>query len=155
LTVALTRRRRTGAAGGSARHVRRAVLATLEAEGAKARDVSILLTDDPEIRGLNRTYRGFDKPTDVLAFGLDEAELPEGLAAALAVGPLGDVVISVETARRQAERRRTSLDQELELLAVHGTLHLLGYDHERPEDARRMRSRTRSIRRHLAPHRPV
>ena len=139
----MTRRRRVGATGGDGRAVKRAVEVTLKVEGAEDREVSILLTDDREIHALNRDFRGVDKPTDVLAFALDEAE--DG-----AIDPsLGDVVISVECARRQASSRRTSLDTELELLVVHGTLHLLGYDHDAPEAARRMRNRTRAVRRRL------
>lgn len=119
-------------------------MTTLTLEGADAREVSILLTDDHEIQDLNRAYRGFDKPTDVLAFALDEAE--DG-----AVDPsLGDVVVSVERAQQQAVSRRVDLDAELELLVVHGTLHLLGYDHDDPDEARVMRNRTRAIRRYLA-----
>ena len=143
MSVDLTRRRRAGALGGDARKVKRAVLATLGAEGAEAREVSVLLTDDREIHALNREYRHKDKPTDVLAFALDEAEGGD-------LDPsLGDVVISVERARAQATSRRVSLDAELELLAVHGTLHLLGYDHDVPDRARVMRNRTRAIRRRL------
>lgn len=144
--VAFARRRRAGALGGNARSVKRAVQATLTAESADDREVSVLLTDDREIRRLNFAYRGQDKPTDVLAFALDEAE--DG-----AVDPsLGDVVVSVERARQQAAQRGVSLDHELELLVVHGTLHLLGYDHDEPEAARVMRNRTRAIRRQLARH---
>ncbi len=131
-----------GARGGSARAVRTAVEATLAHADAATREVSVLLTDDREIHALNRDYRGKDKPTDVLAFALDEGEGPPGL--------LGDVVISVERAVIQARARRVTLDHELELLAVHGTLHLLGHDHAEPEEARRMRAETRSIRRALA-----
>jgi probable rRNA maturation factor len=143
MVVSLKRRRRVGARGGSTAAVRRAIEATLAVEGAALRDVSVLLTDDREIHQLNRVYRGVDKPTDVLAFALDEGE------GAPKVGELGDVIISVERARSQAKSRRTSLDAELELLAVHGTLHLLGYDHAVAIDARRMRSKTRAIRRRL------
>lgn len=139
----LTRRRRQGARGGHVRDVRRAVEITLAYEEATHREVSVLLTDDREIHELNRMYRGQDKPTDVLAFALDEAE--DG-----ALDPsLGDVVISVQRAIQQAEQRRVSLESELELLAVHGTLHLLGYDHAAPDEARVMRNRTRAIRRRL------
>ena len=143
-SVAFVRRRRRGAAGGDAKAVKKAVAETLAFEGISNREVSVLLTDDREIQDLNRAYRGVDKPTDVLAFALDEAE--DG-----AVDPsLGDVVVSVERARAQAEGRRVTLDAELQLLVVHGTLHLLGYDHDEPEAARQMRNRTRSIRRRLA-----
>lgn len=108
----------------------------------------MLLTDDREIQELNRGYRQQDKPTDVLAFALDEAEGGD-------LDPsLGDVVISVERAQAQAASRKVTLDAELELLAVHGTLHLLGYDHEFPDEAKLMRARTRVIRRGLAPQRP-
>ena len=142
--VSFSRRRRAGAAGGNARAVKRAAEMTLVLEDAETREVSVLLTDDREIRSLNQGYRGLDKPTDVLAFALDEAE--NG-----AMDPcLGDVVISVERARSQAQSRGVSLDSELELLVVHGTLHLLGYDHDEPEAARQMRNRTRAIRRRLA-----
>lgn len=140
--VIVQRRRSAGARGGDARSVRRAVEATLEAEGAVDREVSVLLTDDREIHALNRTYRGLDAPTDVLAFALDEGLGPRDAG-------LGDVVISVERARAQAKSRRVDLDRELELLAVHGTLHLLGYDHAEAEEARAMRNRTRAIRRRL------
>jgi probable rRNA maturation factor len=143
MMIHLLRRRRAGAVGGSVPALRRAIAATLEAEGAAHREVSVLLTDDAEIRALNRDHRGKDKPTDVLAFALDEAG--EVLEASL-----GDVVISVERARAQAAGRGVELDHELELLAVHGTLHLLGYDHAEPDEARTMRARTRAIRAALA-----
>lgn len=141
MAVLIERRRRKGARGGAARQVRRAVEAVLAYEGAVHREVSVLLTDDAEIQTLNRDYRGVDKPTDVLAFAMDEAG-----AVDLS---LGDVVISVERARAQAASRNVELDRELELLAVHGTLHLLGYDHAEPGEARVMRNRTRAIRRGL------
>src|SRR5262245_32128952 len=141
MAVVVQRRRRAGARGGSLRRVRRAVDAVLAAEAAQDREVSVLLTDDDEIHSLNRDYRGVDKPTDVLAFALDEAGRMDV--------SLGDVIISVERAQKQAASRRVDLDRELELLAVHGTLHLLGYDHAEPNEARRMRARTRAIRRSL------
>lgn len=143
MPVLIERRRRKGAQGGAARQVRRAVEATLAYEGASHREVSVLLTDDAEIRALNRDYRGEDRPTDVLAFAMDEAG-----AVDLS---LGDVVISVQRAQAQANSRRVELDKELELLAVHGTLHLLGYDHAEPREARVMRNRTRAVRRRLRP----
>lgn len=146
MSILLSRRRRPGARGGSARGVRHAVEATLDAERRAEREVSVLLTDDREIHELNRAYRGIDAPTDVLAFAFDEAD-PAGPAEARS---LGDVVISVERAKKQAAARRVDLDRELELLAVHGTLHLLGYDHGALKEARVMRAKTRSIRRRLA-----
>lgn len=141
MPVLVTRRRRAGARGGDFRSLRRAIQLTLELEGASEREVSLLLTDDAEIHELNRDYRHKDKPTDVLAFALDEA--------GESFGSLGDVVVSVERVRAQARSRRVELDQELELLVVHGTLHLLGYDHAMKAEAREMRAKTRQIRRHL------
>jgi probable rRNA maturation factor len=142
MPVLVTRRRRRGARGGDLPRMKRAVQKTLEVEGAEGREVSVLVTDDKEIHELNRTWRQKDKPTDVLAFALDEA--------GESFGPIGDVVVSVERARAQAKSRRVELDHELELLVVHGTLHLLGYDHEEAEEARLMRRRTRQIRRILS-----
>ncbi|MBK8012212.1 MAG: rRNA maturation RNase YbeY [Deltaproteobacteria bacterium] len=154
MPVTLLRRRRKGAAGGSTLVVRRAVLEALADASAEARSVAVLLTDDAEIRGLNAGFRGFDKPTDVLAFALDDAgesaeAAPTEGESAKGEGELGDIVISVERARSQAASRRVTLDSELELLAVHGALHLLGYDHDVPARAKRMRAKTRAIRARL------
>jgi probable rRNA maturation factor len=97
---------------------------------------------DPEIQILNRQYRGKDKPTDVLSFPLADALQPF---------LLGDVVISVETAARQAQRRGHSLREELQILLVHGILHLLGYDHEiSRSEAIRMRRKEEEVRAVLA-----
>ncbi len=87
--------------------------------------MSVLLTDDEEIRRLNRDYRGKDKPTDVLSFSQAEGEFGD-----VVPDMLGDVVISIETARRQASESAISLESELDSLLVHGILHLAGYDHE-------------------------
>ena len=76
------------------------------------------------MRVLNRLFRGYDRPTDVLSFASDPTEFPEDQTY------LGDIVISAETAERQAQRRGSSLDRELRVLALHGFLHLLGYNHE-------------------------
>ena len=101
----------------------KSILSALECDSA---EVSILFVDDDRMRELNRTWRGKDRTTDVLAFSQREGVSPPGSEALL-----GDVVISVETASRQAKERGTSLDDELDLLMVHGVLHLLGFDHER------------------------
>jgi probable rRNA maturation factor len=94
---------------------------------------------------LNREWRGVDRPTDVLAFA--QAEGPGGAPAGL----LGDVVISIDTARRQAAERRAALGAELDRLLIHGVLHLVGYDHERSAaEARRMRRRENDLARRLA-----
>ncbi|RLA94020.1 MAG: rRNA maturation RNase YbeY [Deltaproteobacteria bacterium] len=89
--------------------------------GLKGRELSVLLVEDAEIRELNRRYLGRDRPTNVLAFPM---EGPQSF-------PLGDVVISTETAEREARERGVSLEEEMALLLAHGVLHLLGYDHER------------------------
>jgi len=143
MTISFLRRRRRAAKGGDGRRLKRVVSEALGFEGVTERDVSILLTDDQEIHQLNLQWRGKDKPTDVLAFAYDESVAFPGLEHLM---PLGDVIISVETAIRQAYSRKVSLDKELELLAVHGTLHLLGYDHDFPEEAKLMRKKTRQIR---------
>jgi probable rRNA maturation factor len=107
-------------------------------------ELSIALVDDPEIQALNSAWRGRDRPTDVLAFSLEEGAHPERR------GPLlGDVVIGIETAARQARARRRGLDDEVARLLVHGALHLVGYDHVRVRDARRMRAAERRVLRAL------
>lgn len=86
--------------------------------GASDRSATVALVGDARIQELNRDYRGYDKPTDVLSFPADQPDY------------LGDIVISVETAHRQAHRRGSNLRRELKVLTLHGLLHLLGYDHE-------------------------
>jgi probable rRNA maturation factor len=98
-------------------------------------ELSIVLTDDEEIRHLNRVYRRLDRPTDVLAFAQGEGELAE-----LAGEVLGDIVVSVPTARRQARERGATLFEEVTMLTAHGLLHLLGWDHETPSRDRAMRA---------------
>jgi probable rRNA maturation factor len=98
----------------------------------------VFLVGDSRIRTLNRQYRGVDSPTDVLAFAMGEGEF-----AGLHPHILGDVVISVDTASKQAKKAGHSLQEELRLLGVHGTLHLLGYDDETSSGSARMRRRER------------
>lgn len=106
-------------------------------------EVSVLLVGDRRMRRLNKQYRKRDKSTDVLAFPLQEGPGPRTVL-------LGDVVISVPMARRQARESNRSLDRELTVLLVHGILHLCGYDHERGiEEARRMQRRERAILRRV------
>ena len=102
--------------------------------------VNLILTDDAEIHILNRDYRGIDAPTDVLSFSQIEGDQPfvPPPSGSLA---LGDVVISVDTAQRQAKEQGHSLEQELAHLAVHGALHLLGYAPETDEDESRLNAR--------------
>ncbi len=92
--------------------------------GPEGGAATLVLVGDDRMRVLNRMFRGYDRPTDVLAFASDKSEDPEDQSY------LGDIVISAETANRQALRRGSNLDRELKVLALHGFLHLLGYDHE-------------------------
>ena len=104
-------------------------------------ELSIALVDDATIHGLNHTYRHKDKATDVLAFPLQELAPP----SLPAPGLLGDVILSVETARRQAARHRRPLLAELTMLLAHGLLHLLGHDHQTDAQEREMTARTRAL----------
>jgi probable rRNA maturation factor len=115
--------------------LQRAARQTLRCEGAPPCELSILLTDDAEIRVLNREYRGVDKPTDVLSFAQWEGE------PIVAGSSLGDVVISMQTAQQQAHELQRSLDAVVAHLVVHGVLHLLGHDHAEANEERRMRAR--------------
>src|SRR5437868_11786333 len=112
-------------------------------------ELSILLTDDEEIHELNRVFRHRDQPTDVLAFAMREGETiaasPPGDAAKGLPEILGDVIVSIETARRQATRRRRALEGELCELLAHGLLHLVGYDHQTRDEARVMGVETRRL----------
>lgn len=114
----------------------RALVATakklLAAAGEPSSSLSLTLVDDAAIRELNRDHRGKDKATDVLSFSLVE----NGSASAERL--LGDVVISIETARRQASEYDASLQDELYRLLIHGILHVLGHDHERADERRVM-----------------
>ena len=104
--------------------------------------VSVTFVDDAAIHELNREHRGVDRPTDVLSFPQFEAdeEIPEGMPHVL-----GDLVVSLETARRQAEEYGHSEEREIAFLLVHGFLHLLGYDHETAEDEAEMREEQRVL----------
>jgi len=122
----------------------------LRAAGAARSSVSLLLVGDRTMRGLNRRYRRKDRTTDVLAFLARGAPprtpyVPRGTSALL-----GDVVISLPQAVRQAKAAGHSTDREMTLLLIHGTLHLLGYDHERSaRAARRMHRKERAVLRGL------
>ena len=104
-------------------------------------ELSVSLVSDRKITELNRTYRNHNRPTDVLAFSLNEGDF-----GGINPGVLGDVVISLETAQRQAQEHRHSDEEELCLLLIHGILHLLGYDHEQGGgEAKKMRSKARAL----------
>ena len=115
----------------------------LEAEDAPPCELSVTVTDDETVRGLNREYAGEDAVTDVLSFSQREGE--EFVAAPGSVPPLGEVVIAYPQATRQAEERDRSVEEEVARLLIHGTLHLLGYDHAEAEEERRMRAREEEL----------
>jgi probable rRNA maturation factor len=136
------------AAGKPENAVRRAVTQAAAMLSTGPAELAIVLTDDSTIRALNRDWRGVDKPTNVLAFPTQQA----------AAGHLGDIVLAFETISREARGERKPLAHHLAHLAVHGFLHLVGFDHERPKDALEMERTERKILRQLAipdPYRPV
>jgi probable rRNA maturation factor len=95
-------------------------------------DLSIVIEDDAVLKELNKQYRGIDSTTDVLSFSANEIDPSTGVTY------LGDIIISLEQAQRQAEKSGHALLAELQLLAVHGTLHLLGHDHAEDEEKEAM-----------------
>jgi probable rRNA maturation factor len=111
---------------------------------AEATEVAIVLTDDSGIRTLNRDWRGIDKPTNVLSF-------PAATVQASRMQPrmLGDIAIAYETTAREAEDEGKPFGHHLSHLAVHGFLHLVGYDHENDADAETMEALERTILRSL------
>jgi len=119
--------------------VRQAVREVVISEGSSDPvELSLLITDDTTLHELNRTYRGIDKTTDVLAFAFQEdTEFP---SISDGITHLGEVIISCPQAAKQAEEMGHSLQNEVVVLVVHGVLHLLGYDHESSEDDEQMRS---------------
>jgi probable rRNA maturation factor len=137
VTVRLSSEHPRGAA--AARRLRARAAAYLAAVGRAEAELSVLLVTDRRIRTLNRRWRGKDRATDVLSFPLTD---PPGN------GPLlGDVVISLDTAARRARAEARPVARELDRYLAHGLLHLLGYDHERPEEARVMAAREAELAR--------
>ena len=128
--------------------LRRAIEATLDYEQyGNPSEVSVTFTDNEGIRELNKKFRGIDRPTDVLSFPLfDYAGEGEEPPVDDFKGMLGDIVLSLEKAREQAEEVGHGFDREAAFLTVHSMLHLLGYDHETgEEDERDMRARQTAI----------
>jgi probable rRNA maturation factor len=113
----------------TARKAARAALGA--AETAYSPEVAVALSDDAELRELNRIWRGKDRPTNVLAFPTVSGPAGPRL-------PIGDVILAFETVAQEAEAVDLALSDHLSHLVVHGVLHLLGYDHEKPAEARRM-----------------
>ena len=113
------------------------ILRILENEDS---EISLTFVDDAGITEINRQYLGRDYPTNVIAFSMNEGEFGD-------VNPniLGDIIISTETALRDAEAGGLSFEDELDYLIIHGVLHLLGYDHELPGEAEEMRKKEKKI----------
>ena len=109
-------------------------------------ELAIMLTDDSGIRTLNNNWRGIDKPTNVLSF---PALQPAAGAPSDAPRMLGDIAIAYETTRKEADEEQKPFDHHLSHLAVHGFLHLIGYDHEKDDDAEAMESLEQEILEHL------
>jgi len=127
----------------------RTAFLVLDRELKEPAELSFVVVDDERIRGLNREWRGYDEATDVLAFGLSELSKPAADGEEFVPFPrepsgklhLGEVVISLQTAQRQALDHSRPIEEELRHLLIHGILHLLGYDHAEPEEESLMRGR--------------
>ena len=106
-------------------------------------DMTIVLSDDTELRALNLQFMGIDAPTDVLSFPADEVDPESGERY------LGDIILSVQRAQEQSSQGNHPVEAEIQLLIVHGMLHLLGYDHADPAEKSRMWSAQAEILREL------
>ena len=108
--------------------------------GQGAAELSVVICDDAFIHTLNRDYRGKDSPTDVLSFAMREGEHadPDDVT-------LGDIIISAETAAKQANERGHSQQREVDVLLIHGLLHLIGYDHVEDAEAEVMEAKERAL----------
>lgn len=122
--------------------IRRVSQRVLDALGAAGSELSVSIVGDRAIRTINREYLGKDRPTNVISFSLREGEFGD-----LNPASLGDVVISADTAAREAEEGGTSFHERFCFLLLHGILHLLGYDHERSgeKEAARMEAKEQEI----------
>lgn len=116
--------------------LRRVAEAALKAEKSKGQ-VTVVLGDDREVQALNKTYRGKDKPTNVLSF-------PDGTTHGALI-QLGDIILAFDTIDREARAQGKTLSHHAQHLVVHGVLHLLGYDHEKERDAKHMEQREVTI----------
>jgi probable rRNA maturation factor len=131
-----------GAEPGAEDIVQRAIVSAASAAPGQAdrAELAVMLTDDAGIRTLNHDWRGIDKPTNVLSF--PAVVLPGGGSQPRA---LGDIAIAFETTRREAKTENKPFGHHLSHLAVHGFLHLIGYDHETDDDAETMEQLERDI----------
>lgn len=139
------RREAPGAVPLSRAYVKALARTMLEQLELESSELSILLTNDHIIRRINREFRDKDKPTDVLSFPQHEFARPMVPKHSIELAVLGDIVISLETAERQAQGRKRSVADEVRFLLAHGLLHLVGYDHMTPKDKTAMTARTRAL----------
>ena len=125
--------------------IQRAIAAAAELvdEDVAESEIAVMLTDDPGIRTLNANWRGIDKPTNVLSFPALQAEGDRKPGEAPRM--LGDIAIAYQTLRREADEEDKPFDHHLSHLAVHGFLHLIGYDHEEDDEAEDMEALEREI----------
>ena len=121
----------------SSRVIRTRAMRMLSAIQMEKAELSIVLTGDKQIHKLNKLYRAKDRPTDVLAFAMQEGEF-----GAVSAGLLGDVIVSLPTAARQARERNVAPLDEVTMLIAHGILHLLGWDHDTDAKERAMTKET-------------
>jgi probable rRNA maturation factor len=121
--------------------VRQAINSVLKLLDSSDSEISVLFVNDEEITEINRQYLNRNRPTNVIAFPMREGDFGE-------INPhiLGDIIISVDTALRDADKEDLSFDDEIMYLIIHGLLHLLGYDHEKSqEDAKIMKEKEREV----------
>lgn len=139
----------TRGSGVDSRRVKRTVQSLLKAVGEEGSSISVSLVSDAQIQDLNKLHRGKDKPTDVLSFPLIESTLTDAPAQsadpAIEERMIGDIVISVDTARRQAADYDAQLQDEIDRLLIHGVLHIVGHDHEEPDERARMEREERRL----------
>jgi probable rRNA maturation factor len=136
ILVQSTRWRAAPAAGRTVRNA----IAAAAAEARGPAELSVVLTDDAGIRALNRRWRRRNEPTNVLSFASQAGGVKDGIPRLL-----GDIVIAYETVAREASTQRKPFSHHLAHLAVHGFLHLLGYDHDSDDDAEAMEQLERTI----------
>lgn len=134
---------------GACAVIQRAIATAAETVDANVggAEIAVMLTDDSGIRGLNRDFRGIDKPTNVLSFPAPRPGRGSGNGAL--PHSLGDIAIAYETMRKEADDESKAFDHHLSHVAVHGFLHLIGYDHETDEDADAMEALETEILAHL------
>jgi probable rRNA maturation factor len=114
------------------------------------REMSIVIVSDKSIRLLNNEYRKLNKPTDVLSFAMSEGDFAE-----ISGDILGDIIVSLETARRQAREKHKSIQEEVTFLVIHGLLHLLGFDHQTDREERVMNRESARLLKLLSPDLPA